>query len=305
MLSISRYFKHPRRFLLSVLKRNWFFFTDKAYLKIRYYLEMRERLNLKDPKKFTEKIQWLKLYNRKDIYTVLVDKIAVKEYVSSLIGSDIIIPTIDIWDNFEDIDFSKLPNQFVLKTNHSGGNTGVVICKDKNKFDVNRAKMIINTSLKHNNYFTTKEWPYKNVKPKIFAETFLASIDGEDLIDYKFYCFNGVPKYCQVISNRRTKETIDFFDMNWEHQEFYGLNPKCKPSTVAIGRPENFDVMNEIAMKLSQNIPFVRVDMYNVKGKIYFGEITFFPASGYGVFTPKKWDEILGSMIVIKNYDNK
>lgn len=299
MQQIINYIQKPNLFLLALLKKFWFLFSDKTYLKIRYYLEMHEKLNLNDPKKFTEKIQWLKLYDRKDEYMRLVDKITVKQYVESVISKDIIIPTLGVWNNFDDIDFNILPNEFVLKTNHSGGSTGVVICKDKRNFDISHARKLLNSSLKSNSYYTTKEWTYKNIKPKIFAETLLHSDNGKDLTDYKFYCFHGVPTYCQVISNRRTNETIDFFDANWVHQSFYGLNPKCKQSIVPIEKPQNYKLMLDIARTLSQNIPFVRVDLYNINGHIYFGEITFYPASGFGVFTPTAWDLTLGQKITL------
>lgn len=297
MQSIISYHHKPEFLLIALLKRFWFLFNDKTYLKLRYYFEMHEKLNLKNPQKFTEKIQWLKLFNRKAEYTVMVDKLAVKNYIADIIGKEYVIPTIGIWSKVEEIDFCTLPNEFVLKNNHSGGSTGVVICKDKNKFDISHTKKLLNSSLKSNIYYTTKEWPYKNIEPKIFAETLLYSENGKDLTDYKFYCFNGTPTYCQVISNRKTNETIDFYDINWVHQPFYGLNPKCKQSVVSIEKPQNYDLMINIARILSRNIPFVRIDLYNINGRVYFGEITFFPASGFGVFTPIEWDLILGQKI--------
>lgn len=299
MQQIINYLQKPDLFLLALLKKIWFLFSDKTYLKLRYYLEMHEKLNLNNPKKFTEKIQWLKLYDKKDEYTRLVDKITVKQFVESVICKDIIVPTLGVWNNFDDIDFNLLPNEFVLKTNHSGGSTGVVICKDKRDFDISHARQLLNSSMESNSYYTTKEWPYKNIKPKIFAETLLHSENGKDLIDYKFYCFDGAPMYCQVISNRSTNETIDFYDVNWVHQPFYGLNPKCKQSIASIDKPKNYELMLDIARTLSRYIPFVRVDLYNINGSIYFGEITFFPASGFGTFTPREYNDILGKYIIL------
>lgn len=299
MQQIINYLQKPDLFLLALLKKIWFLFSDKTYLKLRYYLEMHEKLNLNNPKKFTEKIQWLKLYDKKDEYTRLVDKITVKQFVESVICKDIIVPTLGVWNNFDDIDFNLLPNEFVLKTNHSGGSTGVVICKNKRDFDISHARQLLNSSLESNSYYTTKEWPYKNIKPKIFAETLLHSENGKDLIDYKFYCFDGVPMYCQVISNRSTNETIDFYDVNWVHQPFYGLNPKCKQSIASIDKPKNYELMLDIARTLSRYIPFARVDLYNINGSIYFGEITFFPASGFGTFTPREYNDILGKYIIL------
>ena len=297
---LSNYLKYtPAQFLDSLVKHTQFLYSDELFLKLRYRCNMGCWPDLKHPKKFTEKMQWLKLYDRKDEYTKLVDKITVKQFVGSVISKDIIIPTLGVWNNFDDIDFNILPNEFVLKTNHSGGSTGVVICNDKRNFDISHARKLLNSSLKSNSYYTTKEWTYKNIKPKIFAETLLHSDNGKDLTDYKFYCFHGIPTYCQVISNRRTNETIDFFDTNWIHQSFYGLNPKCKQSIVPIEKPQNYKLMLDIARTLSQNIPFVRVDLYNINGHIYFGEITFYPASGFGVFTPTAWDLTLGQKITL------
>lgn len=254
-------------------------------------------LDLDNPQTFSEKLQWLKLYNRKPEYTQMVDKYAVKKYVANIIGEEYIIPTLGVWDRFEDIDFDKLPKQFVLKTTHDGGSYGIVICKDKDVFDYKAAKKTINRSLRRCSYKVMREWPYKNVKRQIIAEEYLECMGNTDLIDYKFYCFNEQPLYCQVIKDRNSKETIDFFDQEWNHQVFYGLNPKAIQSSYPIDRPINYDKMVEVASKLSHNIPFARVDLYNIGGKIYFGEITFFPASGFGVFTPSEWDYKLGEWI--------
>lgn len=290
---------------IQVLKRYGEWFPDKIYLKLLYRLSMHKRLNLKNPKTFTEKIQWLKLYDRKAKYTLMVDKIKVKEFVANTIGKEYVIPTIGVWNSFEEIDFNSLPESFVLKTNCGGGSGGVIICKNKQLLDINDAKTKINNSLKNNIYKTYREWPYKNIVPQIFAEQYMRNSNDEELRDYKFFCFDGVPKYCQVISNRRTKETIDFYDMNWIHQEFYGLNPKCKQSDISIPKPALLNQMINIAKIFSKNMPFLRVDLYNINNHIYFGELTFYPASGIGTFTPSKWNTYLGNMIHIHSNDNK
>lgn len=299
MLSIVEYVHHPRLFIIAILKKVWFLFSDDWYLRFLYWLEMGHPLNLDNPRTFTEKIQWLKLYNREKIYSVMVDKIAVKNYVSNIIGEDIIIPTLGVWKKFDDIDFSKLPNEFVLKTNHSGGGSGVIICRNKFEFDIKKAREKINSSMKCNYYYRTREWPYKDVFPKIFAEKFIKAENEEDLIDYKFYCFNGQAKYCQVIIGRRNNESIDFYDLAWNHQNFYGLNPTIgiQYAHRIISKPCQYEKMIEIANKLSKGIPFVRIDLYNVLGKIYFSEITFFPASGFGFFIPRETDALLGKLI--------
>lgn len=244
-----------------------------------------------------EKIQWLKLNDRKDIYTRMVDKIAAKDFVSQRIGSEFIIPTLAVWDNINLIDIKSLPDKFVLKTTHGGGNNGVCICKSKSDFDLDKAKKRLQSSLKHDIYKEYREWPYKNVPRKIIAEQYLDFPDGDDLIDYKIYCFNGVPRFIQVIKDRNSNETIDFFDTSWNRQPFYGLNPKPKPSLAEIPRPQNLEKMIEIAQILSEGITFLRVDLYNIEGRIYFGEMTFYPASGMGAFTPSDWDVKLGQML--------
>lgn len=229
-----------------------------------------------NPKTFTEKIQWLKLYNRNPEYTKFVDKFAVKQYVSQLIGEEYIIPTLGVWDSFEKINWDSLPDKFVLKTTNGGGNGGVVICTNKSLLNKEKVAEKINNSLSFDIYRNLREWPYKNVHKRIIAEKFIQSQDGGgDLTDYKFFCFNGNAKFCQVIKNRTSHETIDFYNEKWEHQEFIGLNPRAEHAKGNIAKPCNYDKMIEIANKLSKNMPFVRIDLYNINGTIYFGKITF------------------------------
>lgn len=284
-----------RTILKNCLYRIRHFLPDSLYIKVLYKLEMGIYPNLRNPCLFTEKIQWLKLYNRKDEYTMMVDKYEVKHYVSSIIGEKYIIPTIGVWDNFEEIDFNTLPNQFVLKTTQ--GSHASIICRDKKNFDIEAARLFF----KHNQYKSPynlyKEWAYKNVKPRIIAEIYMESPGQSDLIDYKFFCFNGKALYCQVIKDRTEDETIDFFDRNWIHQEFIGLNPNVHNSITPIQRPKKYDEMLTIADKLSQQIPFVRIDLYDINDEIYFGEITFYPAAGFGQFKPQEWDKRLGYLI--------
>lgn len=299
MLSISTYTQNPRLLALAILKKTWWLFTDKRFLQLRYYLEMHRKLNLDNPQTFTEKIQWLKLYNRKPEYTTLVDKYAVKDYVAKKIGHDFIIPTLGIWKSFDDINFDSLPQSFVLKTTHGGGSTGIVICKNKASFDYDKAKKILTQSLKNSIYTAYKEWSYKHVPRQIIAEKFIPTPSNSDLTDYKFYCFNGVPHYCQVISNRSTKETIDFFDMEWNHMPFYGLNPLKKPALSPLAKPIAFEQMKGIAQRLSERLAFARIDLYAVDNTAYFGEITLYPASGFGIFTPEEWDLKLGTLLTL------
>lgn len=297
MLPLKVYFKHPKLLGLSLLMKIGFWIPDKRYLQMLYYLKMGKRLNLDRPQSFCEKLQWLKLYDRQLRYTMMVDKLAVKDYVADIIGEKYIIPTIGIWERPEDINFDDLPQQFVLKTTHGGGSGGVVICKDKFALDKNRVINDLKESLRQNIYQKYREWPYKGVKRRIMAEKYLPVATDNELKDYKFYCFDGKPKFCQVIGGRRVKETIDFFDMNWQHQNFYGLNPVARPAIIPPLRPLHFEEMQIIANKLSQDIRFCRIDLYDTLDCPYFGEITFYPASGMGLFTPDEYNYILGEMI--------
>ena len=300
MLPIKEYLACPKTTAIVLLEHFGQWLPEQTYLKIMFRLELGYRLDLKAPKTFSEKIQWLKLYDRKPQYTTLVDKYAVKEYVAKKIGSKFIIPTLGIWDKPKEIDWDSLPDCFVLKTTHGGGSTGVVICKNKDTFNREKAVERLNASLKQDIYRYLKEWPYKDVPRRILAEKYITPQGGEgDLPDYKWYCFNGEPKYCQVIQNRTTKETIDFFDTNWVHQEFVGLNPTASQATVSPARPSSLEDQIIIARELSKDVPFSRVDLYESDGNIYFGEITFYPASGMGVFSPYQYNEILGQMIVL------
>lgn len=287
---------------LAIITRLAPIIPDKQYLKWRFRLEMGYPLNLNNPKTFSEKLQWLKLYNRKPEYTQMVDKYAAKDYVANIIGEEYIIPTLGVWDRFEDIDFDKLPNQFVLKTTHGGGGGGVVICKDKTTFNIDKAKSILERSLKQDIYTSLKEWPYKNVKKRIIAEEFI-EIDNGELKDYKLFCFNGIPRYCQVIAGRETDiTTIDWYDREWNHQHFH--EPKDYPfSEKGHSRPRCLDEMWNIATKLSQGQPFLRVDFYEISNKIKFGELTFFPTSGFGGFKPIEWDYKLGEWIKLPKID--
>lgn len=295
--------KSDRSTFMAAIIQNFFgWLPDKTYLQLLYRFKMGHRLDLNHPKTFTEKIQWLKLYNRRPEYTLMVDKYAVKKYVADIIGEKYIIPTLGVWDKPEDIDWDALPNEFVLKTTHGGGSGGVVICKDKKTFDRNKAILTLRDSMNGDIYRSLREWPYKDVKKRVLAEKYMAPKDMVnnpiyDLSDYKFFCFNGEPKYCQVIRDRHSKESIDFYDMNWRHQEFVGLNPIVSNGINPVPRPLLLDDMICICHKLSENMKFVRIDMYVIDNRIYFGEITFYPASGMGLFNPDKWNEELGNLI--------
>ena len=292
----------PAHLADSCIRRIGFLLPDKLFLSLRFRCLMGKWIDWKNPKTFTEKLQWLKMYDRKPEYTTMVDKYAVKQYVADRIGWQHIIPTLGVWDKAEDIDWDSLPKQFVLKTTHGGGSGGVAICKDKMTFDKNAAILKLNKSMSSDIYSAHREWPYKKVKRQIIAEKFMIPNDklndpAYDLTDYKFFCFNGVPKFCQVIRDRHTCESIDFYDMDWNHQEFVGLNPIARNGLTPVARPEHLDEMKGICRKLAKSIPFVRIDLYVIDNDVYFGEITFYPASGFGKFTPEKSDLLLGKML--------
>lgn len=268
---------------------------DEAYLKRKYRACMGKELNLGSPQTFNEKLQWLKLHDRKPEYTTMVDKYAVKKYVADIIGEEYIIPTLGVWNHFDEIDFDKLPNQFVLKCTHDSG--GIVICKDKNKLDLKSAKKKMEKCLKRNYYWSSREWPYKDVKPRIIAEQYIEDNNKEGfLTDYKFFCFNGKMKCMYVSVNSHTaKQKIQFFDRN------YNLLPIRRDDYLVFDeipkKPNHLDDMIKIAEQLSRNIPHTRIDFYYIQNRIYFGEITFFTGSGFIPFSEKKWDYKLGSWI--------
>jgi len=296
MMSLRKYLKHPDLILLGFLRKFAVLFPDKFYVKVYYRLIMRKTLNLKDPQTFNEKLQWLKLYDRRPEYIQMVDKAAAKEYVAKIIGEEYIIPTLGIWDKFEDIDFEKLPNQYVLKTTHDTG--GVVVCKDKREFDLTSAKKKLNSHLRKNPYHILREWPYKYVKPRIIAEKLLTNDNGEELLDYKFYCFNGKVKCTLLCSNRDARKRnlcLDFYDLNWGRMPFKFIQYPNNIMTHHI--PFNYDLMVEFSERLSQNIPHVRVDFYEANGHLYFGEFTFTTTSGYSDYEPNEWNYKLGNWI--------
>ena len=299
MNSIINFLSQPRKIVLGLCSRGFLrFISDEQYLKMRLEDLFGSKPDLENPRTFCEKLQWLKLHDRNPAYTAMVDKYEVKRHVAEKIGEQYIIPTIGVWDSFDEIDFDALPEQFVLKCTHDSG--GLVICRDKSNFDMAKARQKINRSLKRNYYYLGREWPYKNVKPRIIAEKYMEDSGSEELKDYKFFCFEGVPGYCQVISDRSTNEKIDFFDMSWNHQPFVGvigLTLDVGNSDVPVSKPVSFETMKELSQKLAAGIPFCRVDFYEVNGQLFFGEVTFYPASGFGKFTPDEWNTILGDRI--------
>ena len=267
--------------------------SDELYLKIVYWLSMGKRLNLKNPKTFNEKLQWLKLYNRKPEYTIMVDKVKAKEYVAKIIGKEHIIPTLGVWDDPDEIDFDALPNQFVLKCNHNSG-MGMCICRNKSKLDIAKVKRELRKGLRQDYYMTNREWPYKNVPRKIMAEKFMQDGNKPDLTDYKFFCFNGEPKMMYVSHDNAEHATTDFFDMDYNRLP---IRMKVPNSEVLPEQPKEFEEMKQYARQLSKNMPFLRVDVYVICHVVYFGELTFFHNSGLTPIRPTEWEYKIGKWL--------
>ena len=275
------------------LKYTLKFLPDKVYIQIYYFLKFKRFCNLKNPQTYNEKLQWLKLNDRKDLYTTLVDKYEVKKYVADIIGKEYIIPTLGIYDNFDEIDFDKLPNQFVIKCTHDS--EGIVICKDKSKLNIQEAKKKIEKCLKYNFYYIGREWPYKNVEPRIIIEEYMEDKENQELKDYKFFCFNGIAKAMFIASDRAKGETkFDYYDLNFKHLDLVQHYPN---TTKQLKKPETFEKMIELSEKLSKDFPHIRIDFYEVNGKTYFGEMTFYHFSGFQPFVPEKWDKIFGDWL--------
>lgn len=279
--------------------------NDALYLKVLFFFEMRGKiLHLKNPKSFNEKLQWLKIYDYKPEYTKLVDKLAVKNYVESRVGDEYIIPTLAVWDSVADIDWDSLPNQFVLKTTHGGGGCGVIVCSDKTKFDKIKAENKLKKSMRTNAGQTYREKPYLSVPRKIIAEKYIAdqvisnSENSADLRDYKFFCFNGKVKFFKIDFGRFVEHHANYYSPKGDLLPFGEV--ACQPDINHVeNMPSNLSEMIRLAETLSANYKFLRVDLYNVNGKIFFGELTFYPAAGMGTFIPEEWDEKLGNMLAL------
>ena len=275
---------------------------DSIFLKIVFKRIMGYPLNLSNPKTFNEKLQWLKLYNRNPLYTTLVDKSTVKKWVADKIGEKYLIPTLDVWNNFDEIDFDKLPNQFVLKCTHDSGS--VVICKNKNEFDKAAARNKITAALKNNYYYASREWPYKKIKPRIIAEQYMEDRNGA-FVDYKFSCFNGHVENVMVCLDRHINDVkFYFFDRAWNLQRL-NIRGKNAPKDFTIPKPDSMDEMFDIAAKLSKDMPYVRVDLFECDGKIYFGEMTFFPDCGFDAKLLPETDAYFGKLLDLSTVKKK
>lgn len=267
---------------------------DALYLKLLYYAMMGKKLNLDNPQTFNEKLQWLKLYDRRPEYTALVDKYEVKKLVAKELGEEYIIPTLGVWERFDDIDFDKLPDRFVLKCTHDSG--GLVIVKDKRTLDKDAARAKIEKSLKNEYFYEGREWPYKNVKPRIIAEQYMEDASG-GLMDYKFFCFDGVADNVMVVADRAIKQAKYYhFSKDWKILHY---NRLCRtlPDDFQIPKPAQIDEMFALAEKMSASLPHVRIDFYLVDGQIFFGEYTFFNESGFESGFDAYSDGHMGSLL--------
>ena len=275
------------------------FLDDKTQIQLIYKKRFNKLIDFDNPKNFNEKNNWRKLYERNSLYTSMVDKYSFKEVIKEKCGKDYAFEILDAWDSTDDIDISSLPDQFVLKCNHAGG---IIVCRDKNSFDLNEAKKELSVIMKDNYYLGNREWPYKNVKRKIIAEEY----KGENLTDYKNYCFNGKLKYTLIwknVSRTDGRKPDPFFcgsyDRDWKKTDMKLEYPSIENDVCE--KPAQYQEMVEIAEKLSEDIPFVRIDCYIVDNKVYVGEATFFPWGGFQRFSDEKWNDYLGSLITLKD----
>lgn len=280
MNKIISYIVEPKKIILYLMNKNYLsFIPDETFLKMKYKLMMGTKLDLENPKTFNEKLQWLKLHDRNPEYTKMVDKYEAKEYVANIIGKEYIIPTLGVWDKFDDIDFDALPNEFVLKPTHTSGN--VFICKDKSKIDYKKLKKQVNKWLKRDYYRIHRDWPYKNVKPRIIAEKYMENKDHTNIKDYKFYCFNGQADYVMICTGRETGHPkFYFYNKEWNFMRNMS-NDGIKLEGELEEKPLGVEKMFGIVEKLSKGIKFVRMDLYNVNEKIYFRRIYILSTSWF------------------------
>ncbi|MGN1190494.1 MAG: ATP-grasp fold amidoligase family protein [Candidatus Ornithospirochaeta sp.] len=275
--------------VIQLFYRSLFFLSDEDYVKVIYRLRMGKKLDLSEPKTFSEKLQYLKVYDHNPKYSKMAGKLSMREYVANTIGEGHTVPILGVWDSFDSIDFDTLPEEFVLKTTHDSGS--YAICRDKNKFDYKNAKKVIERSLKKNYYRVTREWQYKDIDRKVIAEILLKD-NGGTLTDYKFFCFNGEPHFMYIERESDEHPLQAIFDMDFNRLPFTMEDEKWEGE---IEKPACFSQMIDYAAKLSASIPFLRVDMYEVNGVVYIGELTFYHYGGYVSFNPPEWDSIIGS----------
>lgn len=291
---ILYYLRNPGKAIIPLASKGLFnWIPDEPYLKFVYRCQLNKKLNLDPPQTFNEKLQWLKLHDHKDYYHKVVDKAEIKELVSKHIGSNYIIPTIGVWDTVEEVPFENLPDQFVIKCTHDSGS--VIVCRNKDKLNVEEVKRRLLDRLKRSTYWFGREWPYKDLKPRIIVEELLG--EGiEPLTDFKVLCFNGSPKLIEVHIGRGTlQHTQDFYTTSWERTS---IVQTCEPmAKEPMEVPQCLNQMLEFSRILSKDFIHIRVDWYIVEGKLYFGELTFYDGSGFAEFIDEKWDLMLGKWI--------
>lgn len=294
------------RFLINAGFGKYDKMSDEEYLRRKFKATMGKELNLDTPQTFNEKLQWLKLYNRKPEYTMMVDKYLVRQYIADKLGEEYLIPLLGVWDDPEDINFDELPDQFVLKCNHNSG-LGMCICRDKSKLDIKKVKRELRKGLKQDYYLTGREWPYKNVPHKIIAEKYMTdTLGAKDFTDYKFFCFNGHADCVMVCLERSSKDTkYYFFDRDWQLKRINKIGLSA-PESFTIPKPECMDKMFEMAERLSAGFACIRIDLYQSEGQIFFGEFTFYSDSGFDTDLLPETDEYFGKLICLKekNYEN-
>ncbi len=285
------------RFLILSNRGKYDSMPDEEYLKRTFKICLGKELDLNNPQTFNEKLQWLKLYNRRPEYTMMVDKYKVRDYIAKKLGDEYLIPLLGVWDDPDEINFDALPNQFVLKCNHNSG-LGMCICKDKSKLDIQQVKEELRKGLAQDYYLTGREWPYKNVPRKIICEKYMVDESGTELKDYKLLCFNGEPKLIEIHRGRFGEHTQDFYDAKtWERLDIQ--QPNMPMAAHAMSKPAFADEMVALSRELAQDIPHVRVDWYFAENRLYFGELTFFDGSGFDSFVDVNDDLLLGSYITL------
>ena len=270
------------------------FIPDEPYLKMVFWIKTGKKLNLKNPRTFCDKLNWLKLHDFKPEFTRLADKIAVRDHIKELLGEDICLPLLGVWEHYDDIDFDTLPDKFVMKCNHDSGS--VKIIRDKSSMDHAALREFFEGRLKLNPFVLGREYPYKDIKPRILVEKFMTSNTGRDIRDYKFLCFDGTPRYMFVISDRSTDCRSDFYDMDFNRLPIVDTYPM---SDEPMEKPVFFDEMVELVTKLAQGLRTVRIDLYEIDGKIYFGEYTFYDGGGFWPKEPEEWEYRMGDLIRI------
>ena len=284
----------------SVKRKTCRLIPTSIYIRLMYYHITGIKLNLKNPQTFTEKLQWMKLHYRNPLYTYCSDKLKVREYIAKKIGDEHLIPLLGVYDKADDIDFEKLPNQFVLKCNHDSGS--IIFCKDKNDFDIKAAKAHLKKHMNTNFYYPSREWQYKDIEPKILCEEFLTDEKNEEIKNYKFFCFCGKPKIIQVVCGKYTDMKLKFYDTDWQPIE--STISSIPEPDLTLNKPQKLDEMLRIARKLSEGFAHVRIDLYLRYHKIYFGEMTFFDLGGNRKFNRNEFNLKMGSWFELpeKNY---